>query len=263
MSLSQALDRVGLNRPTRRRGFCPACRFLFSGPADGVEAEPEPAALVVLAFLAVAAVAWMLTLWQVGSNDMAMGSGSIGSFAAMWSVMMAAMMLPSAIPLVFEFARHSEGRRHWQAAMGVLGATYLAIWLAFGLACYLVMTALPTSWSDPKLVGAPALAVAGLYGLTPIQRSSEARCRERCALHRPLPFNLMRSAMVVGAKYGLSCIGCSAALMVAMVIVGMSNIFWVVVFGAVVLAYKLAPGPGLPRTLLLSAALIGLGVAYV
>jgi hypothetical protein len=47
-----------------------------------------------------------------------------------------------------------------------------------------------------------------------------------CALHGPLPFNLMRSAVVAGARYGLSCLGCSAALMVAMVLLGMSSLWW-------------------------------------
>jgi predicted metal-binding membrane protein len=175
---------------------------------------------------------------------------------------MAAMMLPSALPLVFGFARDAEGRRGWQAATGVLGATYLSIWLAFGIACYLVWAVVPASWFDQRLVGAAALALAALYGVTPIKRASEARCRELCALHGPLPFNLMRSAMVVGVRYGLSCIGCSAALMVAMVVIGMANMGWIVVMSALVLAYKLAPTPSARRTLLLSTSLVALGVIY-
>jgi len=56
-----------------------------------------------------------------------------------------------------------------------------------------------------------ALVLAGIYGLTPIKRASQARCRELCALHGPLPFNLLRSAVTAGLRYGLSCAGCSAA----------------------------------------------------
>jgi predicted metal-binding membrane protein len=76
-----------------------------------------------------------------------------------------------------------------------------------------------------------------------------------CALHGCLPFNLMRSALVVGVKYGLSCVGCSAALMVAMVIIGMSNLTWILILSGVVLVYKLAPAASTRRTLLLSGAL--------
>jgi predicted metal-binding membrane protein len=219
--------------------------------------------LTTLAFLAVAAFAWAFMILRSRSMDgMAMDPGSLGPFAASWTVMMAAMMLPSALPLVFEFARDAEGRRRWQTATVVLGATYLSIWLAFGIACYLVRAVVPASWSDQRLVGAAALALAALYGVTPIRRASEARCRELCALHGPLPFNLMRSAVVVGVKYGLSCVGCSAALMVAMVVIGMANVGWIVAVSTVVLAYKLASTPSTRRTLLLSTALVALGVIY-
>jgi predicted metal-binding membrane protein len=73
----------------------------------------------------------------------------------------------------------------------------------------------------------------------------------------------MRSAVVAGARYGLSCLGCSAALMVAMVLVGMSRLWWAVILGVVVLVYKLAPPLPLRYELALSAALVALGVAYV
>jgi len=108
-----------------------------------------------------------------------------------------------------------------------------------------------------------ALALAGIYSVSPIKRASQARCRELCALHGPLPFNLMRSAAVAGVRYGLSCIGCSAALMVAMVLLGMSSLWWAVILGLVVLIYKFAPPLPIRYELALSAALVALGVAYV
>ena len=266
MSLSQALTAVGLTRPTSRRGFCPACRGWDSGTAvqpGRAESEISPPALTALALLGLAAVAWASMIWQSRSTaGMAMGPGSLESFAAAWVVMMAAMMLPSAMPLVLEFAGNSQGRRGWQAATGVLGLTYLSLWLAFGLICYAVRIAFPMSGPGQSLVGGVALVLAGLYGLTPIKCASEARCREACALHGPLPFNLMRSAVVVGAKYGLSCVGCSAALMVAMVMIGMSSLSWIVILSGVVLVYKLAPAPSTRQTWLLSAALGALGVVY-
>lgn len=262
MTLSQALSAARLIRPTRRRGFCPACRLWTAAPAGEPHVEIAPPGLTALVFLVVAAVAWWLMVRQSRSmGGMAMGRG-LGSFAAGWAVMVAAMMLPSAMPLVFEFAGSSEPRRGWQAATGVLGVTYLSIWFAFGIIGYLVRAALPASWLEGRLVGALALVLAGIYGLTPIKRASEARCRELCALHGPLPFNLMRSAAVVGAKYGLSCVGCSAALMVAVVIIGMSNLGWMVLLSGIMLVYKLAPAPSERRTLLLSGTVTALGVVH-
>ena len=112
-------------------------------------------------------------------------------------------------------------------------------------------------------MGGVALALAGVYGLTPIKAWSEARCRELCSVHGSLPFSLVRSAIVAGARYGLSCLGCSAGLMVAMAIIGMSNLGWMVIMAAVVLVYKLTPTPSVRRTWLLSGALVAMAVAYV
>ena len=226
-------------------------------------AKPTVAALVVLA---VAGVAWAAMVQHSRSmaemDGMDMGLGPIESFAATWVVMMAAMMLPSAIPVVLEFARTAERRRGWQVATGVLAVTYLGVWLMFGVVCYAIYT-VEMPWPNQAVVVGLALALAGVYSFTPIKRASQARCRELCALHGPLPFNLMRSAAVAGARYGLSCLGCSAALMVAMVLLGMSSLWWAAILGLVVLIYKFAPPLPMRYELVLSAALVALGVAYV
>jgi predicted metal-binding membrane protein len=259
------LATIGLTRETRPGGFCPACRVLMKARDAGQElAKPLVAALVVLA---AAAVAWAVMVRQSRSmaemDGMEMGLGSIESFALAWIVMMAAMMLPSAIPVVLEFARTAERRRRWPMATGVLVVTYLGVWLIFGMVCYTIYTALGMPWPNQAVVVGLALALAGVYSSSPIKRASQARCRELCALHGPLPFNLMKSAAVAGIRYGLSCLGCSAGLMVAMVLLGMSSLWWAMVLGIVVCVYKLAPPLRLRYELALSAALVALGVAYV
>jgi len=72
----------------------------------------------------------------------------------------------------------------------------------------------------------------------------------------------MRGATVAGARYELSCLGCSVGLMVAMVLIGMSNLVWMLVLTAVISAYKLVPTPTPRWQLVLSAAVIALGVLY-
>lgn len=253
---------IGLVRSARPAGFCPACRVLMKALDARQElAKPMVAALVVLA---VAGVAWVAMVRQSHSMaGMDMGLGPIEPFAATWVVMMAAMMLPSAISVVLEFARTAERRRGWQVATGVLAVTYLGVWLIFGVMCYALYTAAGMPWPNQTVVAGVALALAGVYSVSPIKRASQARCRELCALHGPLPFNLMRSAAVTGARYGLSCLGCSAALMVAMVLIGMSSLWWALILGIVVLIYKLAPPLRMRHELLLSLALTALAVAYV
>jgi predicted metal-binding membrane protein len=261
----ELLQAMGLVRQARPGGFCPACRVLMkAGDARQELAKPVAAALVVLA---VAGVAWAAMVHHsrstAGMEPMDMGLGPIESFAATWVVMIAAMMLPSAIPVVLEFARMAERRRGWHIATGVLAATYLAVWLIFGVTCYTLYTAARMPWPNQAVAVGLALAFAGVYSVSPIKRASQARCRELCALHGPLPFNLMRSAVVAGARYGLSCLGCSAALMVAMVLVGMSSPWWAVILGIVILVYKFAPPLRIRHELALSAALVALGVAYL
>jgi predicted metal-binding membrane protein len=266
MSTVKLLSTIGLLRPVRRRGFCPACKgWLEVDNAQRAESPREiaPPALAAGAVLIIAAVAWIIVIYQSRSmGDMEMGLGPPGAFAAGWVLMMAAMMLPTALPLIFEFARHSERRSGWQVATALLSATYLAIWLAFGVAAYLVYNALRMPWPDQRLIGGASLVLAGIYALTPFKRSSEARCRELCALHGTLPFNLQRSAVLIGTRYAVSCIGCSAALMVAAVLIGMSSLGWMALLSGLVLLYKLAPVHGAWQRTVLSFAVAALGILY-
>ncbi|HEX5501089.1 MAG TPA: hypothetical protein VFW96_00620, partial [Thermomicrobiales bacterium] len=59
MSPARVLAAVGLLRPARRRGFCPACRLFLAGDTPRELAAP---ALLALAFLVVAALAWVVTI---------------------------------------------------------------------------------------------------------------------------------------------------------------------------------------------------------
>ena len=239
-------------------------------PADRAGLAPALAAsrarigLIGLLF-ALAALGWWWTADQMQDMDGGPWTelGTLSWFLGVWVVMMAAMMLPSAIPVVLEFTRTAERRRRWPVATGVLAVTYLGVWLLFGVVCYAIYTALGMPWPTQPVVVGLALALAGVYSLSPMKRASQARCHELCALHGPLPFNLMRSAAVAGARYGLSCLGCSAALMVAMVLLGMSSLWWAVILGIVVLVYKLVPPLRMRYELILSATLVALGAAYI
>ncbi len=266
-SLTDVLAAGGLIRPVRHAGFCPACKGWVSDSADPSQRHPRevnPAALTVIVVLVLAAIAWILTVVQARSmSAMGSGLGTLQSFVSTWLVMMAAMMLPSALPLVYEFARSYEKRRGWQMATAVMGVTYLSAWLLFGLLCYGVYRLVKMPWPDQALIGGLALVLAALYAISPIKRKSEARCRELCALHGPLPFNLLRSAFVVGARYGLSCMGCTAGLMVAAVIIGMTSLGWMVIISGLILIYKLAPPLAGKYRVLVSMAIAALGIVYI
>src|SRR2546427_4998362 len=141
---------VGLLRQARPGGFCPACRVLMK--ARGASQELAAPTVAALVGLAVAGVAWAAMVQQsrsmAGMDGMDMGLGPIESFAATWVVMMAAMMLPSAIPVVLEFARTAERRRGWEIATGVLAVTYLSVSLVFGMVSYAIYTAVRMPWPN-------------------------------------------------------------------------------------------------------------------
>ena len=265
-SVTEVLATVGLIKPARHGGFCPACKDWIPGtdnPPRNAHHEVDPAALTALVVLMVAGLAWALTVVQSRSMGMGVGWGSPLSFASTWLVMMAAMMLPSALPLVYEFARSSAGRRGWQAATVVLSAAYLSAWLLFGVLCYAGYRLVNMPWPDQPLIGGLALMLAAFYGITPLKRASEARCRELCALHGPLPFNLLRSALIVGTRYGLSCMGCTAGLMIAAVMIGMTSLGWMAIISGLILVYKLAPPLVGKYRYLVSLAIATLGLAYM
>lgn len=155
------LATIGLIRQAKPGGFCPACRVLMRACDARPElAKPMVAALVVLA---VAGIAWAaMAHHSHAMAGMDMGLGPIESFAVTWVVMMAAMMLPSAIPVVLEFARTAEGRRGWQVATGVLAVTYLGVWLMFGVVCYALYTAARMPWPN-QILGIVVL----IYKLAP------------------------------------------------------------------------------------------------
>src|SRR5256712_9362405 len=165
MSGGRLFTAIGLLRQSRPSGFCPACRVLMKARDASQElAKPMVAALVVLA---VTGVAWAAMVQQsrsmAGMDGLDMGLGPIESFTATWVVMMAAMMLPSAIPVVLEFARTAERRSGWQVATGVLAATYLGLWLVFGAGCYAGYTAMRMALPNQAVVVGLAPALAGGY----------------------------------------------------------------------------------------------------
>lgn len=215
--------------------------------------------VVVLPLLAVAAVAWTLT---ARGEDMVMG---LGPFAAAWLVMMVAMMLPAAAPVVALYAL--AARRGAVAAVPVFVAGYLAVWACTALPAYAAARALeqPLMDNEPwvgRLVGVTLLAAAA-YQLTPLKDACLRRCRS------PLSFFLSRTgsladprrALVAGAQHGVHCLGCCWALMAVLVAVGGMQLGWALALALVISAEKLLPPARLlVRAVAVVAAALGLAL---
>jgi predicted metal-binding membrane protein len=177
---------------------------------------------------AVAAACWLLLFARV--DEMPMGAGL---WLGAWTVMMAAMMLPSAAPIVLLY-----GRRSNTIDSTLLMSGYLSVWALVGVAAYAVDTRL--MHPGDAAVGA-VLIVAGVYQLTPLKTACLKRCRN------PLDFLVTHwrkgrvGALRLGADHGAYCVGCCWALMAVLVVAGAMGLVWVVAIAVVVAAEKLLP----------------------
>jgi predicted metal-binding membrane protein len=151
------------------------------------------------------------------------------------AISMAAMMAASAVPFFFAYGRDS--RRPMATAAVVL--IYVAVWALIGFALEYLMGMVMTPSS--LLIAAAAVEVAVVYSLTPWGRWARDRCCEMAQRKPRRP--RFRDALADGASYGLCCIVCSAGIMLALVVVGMSNPVVIVAGATVMLLYKITPWP--------------------
>ncbi|MDR6448142.1 putative metal-binding membrane protein [Paraburkholderia terricola] len=170
---------------------------------------------------------------------------------AMWAIMMAAMMLPSIVPMVLSFAFLSRQRRaqrlpYAHTSVFVLG--YLAVWSGFSLLATLAQWGLlearlvtPMMVSATSLLAGALLIVAGVFQLTPLKHA----CLSKCA--SPLGFLLNEwrdgsvGAWIMGFRHGAYCVGCCGALMALLFVFGVMNVLWVAALSIYVMLEKMLP----------------------
>jgi predicted metal-binding membrane protein len=169
----------------------------------------------------------------------------------MWMVMMAAMMIPSAAPMVLAFAHLRRSRTPAEAPLMQSTAFflgYLALWAAFSALATTAQGLLhaaallsPSMASASAVFSGALLIAAGIYQLTPLKRACLAKCRT------PLGFLLTewrdgsRGAFVMGLRHGLYCVGCCWAMMALLFVAGVMNLVWIAFLALVVLAEKALP----------------------
>jgi predicted metal-binding membrane protein len=207
---------------------------------DAAATRPSPLvdASAVVATVGAAALCWIVAIRQMNGMDMGVATtlGSFSFFIAAWAAMMAAMMLPGALPAALRNARE---RGHFAAAP-LFAASYLAVWMLFGLAVYAVYQPHGTA-----VAGALTIA-AGLYELTPFKRGSRQRCRVNSS----------------GVAFGLNCVGSSSGLMLLFVAVGAMSLTWMSVVAVLVVTQKLFP----PRAVFdaaVASTIVAFGVAML
>jgi predicted metal-binding membrane protein len=166
----------------------------------------------------------------------------------MWAVMMVAMMVPSASPMIETYARIARSRSGASAYnLWLFAAAYIVVWALFSAAATagqiaLQRAALITSgFATTPLMGGIILASAGIYQLTPLKQACLGHCRS------PIGFFMMEwrdgaaGAFKMGLKHGAFCVGCCWALMALLFVLGVMNLLWVAAISVFVLLEKATP----------------------
>ncbi|MFI1765903.1 DUF2182 domain-containing protein [Streptomyces sp. NPDC020800] len=237
---------------------------MTDGPVIG-RRRARPAVLLLVA--AAVAWGWMVTRWGgMRTTTSTMGLG-LPAFLVVWTLMMAAMMLPSTAPVAALYARTITVRR--SRRMVVFTVAYLLVWAVAGLPAYALAVGLGRVATLPAEAGAAVaaavFAVSGVYQLTPLKDRCLARCRSPVGLmlryaSYPGPSRDLRA----GAHHGAFCLGCCWSLMLLLAAFGLMNLWAMVALAAVITAEKLAPaGRLVARTVGVASIALAVAVFWV
>jgi predicted metal-binding membrane protein len=244
---------------------------------SGVSALPRRERLLLSAgILGAALLAWAYLFYDARRMQSGMSCGCADTTAilplfVMWSVMMIAMMLPAALPLVLTFAGLTRARRQHArpyAPVIIFVSGYLVVWFLFSAAAAVAQWLLHRgAWLSPDMASRSALLagiillLAGFFQFTPLKRACLTRCRG------PMEWIMTRwregrfGAFRMGIEHGLFCTGCCWALMTLLFILGVMNLLWVASLTLLVCVEKLLPRPSVTIPAI-GAVLIAWG-AYV
>jgi predicted metal-binding membrane protein len=241
---------------------------------DALAPARDQATLVTSTILLlIAAVAWVGVIRaSLGAPDMMMTmfmpmTITDGlAFVAGWSVMMTAMMLPSALPMIGLYGATQRGEVATAprgVPVAVFTLVYLAAWATSGVPVYLAHTVLMALPGRVFAYGVAAiLLAAGVFQLSPLKHACLRVCRS------PLGFLLghwragLRGSLVLGWSHAMYCLGCCWALMVVLVAAGAMGLAWMLLITAVVAAEKLLPrGEWIARATGGAFLLLGVAVA--
>jgi len=239
--------------------------------------------MISAALVGITLIAWAYFLvpapgGEMG-NAMTMSGGSgtglsmLTANVMMWSVMMVAMMLPSASPMILMYTRMRQQRavrRGVSVPTWVFIAGYLAVWVGFGVIAALMQWLLHQSallssamGKVGPWLGGGLLVTAGVFQFSGLKDACMTRCRS------PLSFLMTEwrdgvgGALMMGVRHGAFCTGCCWALMLLMFVGGVMNLLWMAALTVYFLAEKLLPYPAVVGRITGAVLAIAGGVVMV
>jgi predicted metal-binding membrane protein len=220
-------------------------------------------AIVAMGLAGIATLAWIYLIYMdwgmrhmdVGMNMVIMPAmqhwtaWDLALVFLMWVVMMVAMMIPAASPVILLFTEINRRRHEHQATLVSTGQFllgYLTAWTGFSVLATLTQWALltaalvsPMMQSTSKALGGGLLLGAGLFQFSRLKYACLAHCRSPMGFLATEWREGPRGAFGMGLKHGGYCLGCCWALMVLLFVFGVMNLLWVTLIRGVVLLEKI------------------------
>lgn len=175
-----------------------------------------------------------------------------GGLLAMWLIMSAAMMLPTAIPALATFDDIADA--HGTGGGASLIAGYALVWVGFSGVAMLASLASGGFGGDPRFAAALLILAAG-YQVSPVKDACLSKCRA------PLTFFMAHWAdgpFRMGLRLGATCLGCCWALMALGLVGGAMSLGFMALATVLMTLEKLSRGVFVPRAIAL-VCLIGAG----
>jgi len=231
---------------------------------------PKQRLLAWAAIILVTALSWLYLLFLDANMNSGMGT-EMGSMTMrrpwswldvwlmflMWAVMMVAMMLPSASPMILLYQRIAyQKMRRPQLSVALFVSGYLLVWTAFSALATVAQWALreiglvnDMMVSSNAVLSGTLLLVAGAYQLSPFKQA--------CLRHCQAPFTFImqhwrsgrQGAFLMGLHHGTYCLGCCWLVMALLFVGGVMNLLWIAFLALVVLLEKILPGIWLARAI--------------
>jgi len=222
------------------------------------------AGITVAAWVYVVVSARRMATESAGMNDQSMASTmdamtgmqpwtatEFGLRLAMWTVMMVAMMVPTAAPMTLLYtavARKAAAQHNPLAPTFVFVSGYIAMWTIFSLVATTAQYALdqaallsPAMSSGSATFGAALLIAAGVYQLTPFKNACLRNCRAPAHFLSRYWRTGNFGAVRMGLRLGAYCVGCCWILMGLLFLGGVMNLLWIAAIAIFVLLEKTIP----------------------
>jgi predicted metal-binding membrane protein len=215
---------------------------------------PRPILVGIAAAWAAAIAAQLAGAAALVHHDSLLAGGGpplvVAALASLlaWQVMIAAMMLPSSLPLVGLYARASARAPQRRLAMASFLGGYALVWSAFGLAAFgadaglhAAVNASPWLSRHDWWIGGSVLALAGAFQFTSLKDACLDKCRHPGQFMMRYYERGPAGGLRLGARHGAFCVGCCWALMLVMFAAGVASLIWMALLTGVMIHEKTRP----------------------